>query len=56
MIVGYLRFQYPLEYNQPKIRTKFPGPKHQEALKDVQVYAQDQQYNVKISEALLNLV
>jgi hypothetical protein len=54
--LGYLRFQYPLEYNQPKIRTQFPGPKHQEALKDVQVYAQDEQYTVSDLEKFIESI
>ena len=32
---GYLRFIYPAEYTHPQIKTKFPGPKHQEALDNI---------------------
>ena len=42
---GFLRFQYPLEYNGPVVRARFPGPKQQEALES-QTLTLDNQYQV----------
>jgi len=46
--IGFLRFQYPHEYEQPRIKTAFPGPEHKKALDNIQSYNPDGLYKVFI--------